>query len=463
MNAYFELLGNQQTLAGIVDSSGRGIIENAEQQSGISSNGTLTINNTANCTYGGYIRNGDFAANAASTGLLALVKSGPGTLTLIGWNCSDYTGGLTVNAGTLDYSGAGMLPGTPIAYPTGPTGPTSPAVNQPLSLHDQRRHAEHRRAFRVDRSVSDQRRHADRHGHAEQQRRLRRSRRPGRRQPGRQRSIGVTKSGPTTAVLNGMNSYTGCTTVTGGTLDTRRAQNCVLNVGGADIQSGSLVFDYAAGADPIATIQSLLKASYDGGHWDVGQFRDSTAAATGLTLGCVDNTATDQVKVMATYPGDFNLDGVVDSRDYAIWAGNVFTGSTWQQGDANYDGVVNGLDRDFWFSHLGLPPLAAAHARRRRHRRAGAGHLRSASSRPDRLADVRLAAEKARGVGIDADRAFAALLGDVRVILLDFHAKAAGDVRLNGSIVDVDSPTGHATAIRRICIDEAAAKRLERS
>jgi hypothetical protein len=40
---------------------------------------------------------------------------------------------------------------------------------------------------------------------------------------------------------------------------------------------------------------------------------------------------------------------------------------------------------------------------------------------------------------------------------------ATGDVRLNGSIVDVDPQTGHATAIRRICIDEAAAKRLERS
>ncbi|MFZ1937160.1 MAG: PEP-CTERM sorting domain-containing protein, partial [Thermoguttaceae bacterium] len=30
------------------------------------------------------------------------------------------------------------------------------------------------------------------------------------------------------------------------------------------------------------------------------------------------------------------------------------------QGDANYDGAVNGLDRDLWYSHLGLPPLAAA-------------------------------------------------------------------------------------------------------
>ncbi len=40
---------------------------------------------------------------------------------------------------------------------------------------------------------------------------------------------------------------------------------------------------------------------------------------------------------------------------------------------------------------------------------------------------------------------------------------ATGDVRLNGSIVDIDPETGHATAIRRVCIDEAAAKRLEGS
>jgi hypothetical protein len=40
---------------------------------------------------------------------------------------------------------------------------------------------------------------------------------------------------------------------------------------------------------------------------------------------------------------------------------------------------------------------------------------------------------------------------------------ASGDVRLNGSIVDVDPQTGRATAIRRICIDEAAATRLEQS
>ena len=171
--------------------------------------------------------------------------------------------------------------------------------------------------------------------------------------------IGVTKSGATLAVLTGMNSYTGRTTVAGGMLQLGpSAQSCVLNVGGADIQSGALVFDYAGASDPAATIAGLLTASYDGGLWDVGQFQDSTRRwRRGLTLGLVDDTSSHQVKVMATYPGDFNLDGVVDNLDRAIWFANAFTGSTWQQGDANYDGVVNGLDRDIWFSHVGLPPI----------------------------------------------------------------------------------------------------------
>ena len=37
---------------------------------------------------------------------------------------------------------------------------------------------------------------------------------------------------------------------------------------------------------------------------------------------------------------------------------------------------------------------------------------------------------------------------------------ATGDVRINGAIVDVDPETGRATAIRRICVDQATAKRL---
>ncbi len=358
--SYFELLGNDQTLAGLSDNVGRSVIENCEQESGINSNCTLTIDNSTDCTYSGHIRNGDLAANAASTGLLALVKSGPGKLTLSGSYCGDYSGGLTVNAGTLDYSGATTLPGTPVAYPTGPTGPTSPAAMTPcpytinggvLNIGGLSASIG---AFRINGGTLS--------GSGTLNSNAAYDVRGGRVDASLAGSaIGLSKSSPATAVLGGLNSYDGRTTVAGGTLELgAAAQNCVLSLGGADIQSGSIVFDYVGGADPVATITNLLKASCDGGRWDVGQFEDTTAAVTGLTLGMVDNTATHQVTVMATYPGDFNLDGKVDSQDLAIFYANAFTGTTWQQGDANGDGVVNGLDRDLWSSHLGLPPLAAA-------------------------------------------------------------------------------------------------------
>jgi autotransporter-associated beta strand protein len=168
------------------------------------------------------------------------------------------------------------------------------------------------------------------------------------------------KIGTGTLTLTGANVYTGLTAVAGGTLELGpNAQNCVLNVGGADVQSGKMVFDYAGVSDPATTIQSLLTASYHGGLWDVGQFKNSTAATTGLTLGWLDNGSS-AVTVMATYAGDFNLDGVADGLDRDIWFANAFSGTTWRQGDANYDGVVNGLDLDLWKAHANLPPLAGA-------------------------------------------------------------------------------------------------------
>ena len=158
---------------------------------------------------------------------------------------------------------------------------------------------------------------------------------------------GLIKYGTNRLSLSGTNNYAGRTIVAGGTLELGlSAQNCILNLGGADIQAGKIVFDYAGGADPVATIQGLLNASYDNGQWDVGQLRDTAATAMGLTLGCLDNPSTHTVTVMATYPGDFNLDGVVDNLDRSIWTANAFSGTTWQQGDANRDGRVDGLDRD---------------------------------------------------------------------------------------------------------------------
>ena len=76
---YFELYGNSQTLAGISDATGRGVIENSETESGVTASGTLTINNSADCSYNGYIRN----YVSGSTRFLA-DEDRRGTLTLSG-------------------------------------------------------------------------------------------------------------------------------------------------------------------------------------------------------------------------------------------------------------------------------------------------------------------------------------------------------------------------------------------
>ena len=114
-----------------------------------------------------------------------------------------------------------------------------------------------------------------------------------------------------------------------------------------------MVFDYNGAASPAATIQSLLTASCDGGRWDIGQFRDSTAVASGLTLGWFDDPAMHTVTVMPSYAGDFNLDGVVNDLDLGIWTANFGNGSSSQLGDVNYDGVVNGLDLDLLSQNVG--------------------------------------------------------------------------------------------------------------
>jgi hypothetical protein len=163
------------------------------------------------------------------------------------------------------------------------------------------------------------------------------------------------------ALLMGARANGAVYTVTGETLVLGpAAHNAVFNHDGADIQGGKIVFDYAGGANPTATIQGLLSDSYNGGLWDLGQFRNSTATTTGLTLGCFADASSHHVEVMATYPGDFNLDAVVDYTDQAIWFANAFTGTTWQQGDSNYDGIVNGLDLDLLRANFGSVPLASS-------------------------------------------------------------------------------------------------------
>ena len=86
------------------------------------------------------------------------------------------------------------------------------------------------------------------------------------------------------------NGYTGLTIVTGGgsLVLGPLAQNPI-SIGGADVQSGSLVFQYS-GTSPAPAIESILATSYQHNFAaGSGQIFSSTVAANGLTLGWSDD------------------------------------------------------------------------------------------------------------------------------------------------------------------------------
>jgi len=58
-----------------------------------------------------------------------------------------------------------------------------------------------------------------------------------------------------------------------------------------------------------------------------------------------------------TLPGDFDLDGDVDGRDFFIWQRNFGNqDAEYWQGDADFDGDVDGDDKEIWEQNFGQTP-----------------------------------------------------------------------------------------------------------
>jgi autotransporter-associated beta strand protein len=185
-----------------------------------------------------------------------------------------------------------------------------------------------------------------------------------------------------TVVFDGVNSYGGGTTVTGGTLvvgvsgalpngdvtitggtlqlgaGTGLAQMTSLSISGAgvlDVNNNHVILSYS-GSSPISTIAGYIKSGYNSGAWN-GPGIISTAARVptnghpyGLGYadgadGIVSGLSSSQIEVMYTLLGDANLDGLVNAADFSILAANFNqTVTGWDQGDFNYDGLVNAAD-----------------------------------------------------------------------------------------------------------------------
>ena len=97
-NSFFKLMGFNETVAGITDTSGGGVIQVAQNENlGAGVQSTLTLAGDGNYYYNGYLRNNSGSANA---GTLNITKSGTGTQTFSGTQVT-YTGTTRVQAGKL--------------------------------------------------------------------------------------------------------------------------------------------------------------------------------------------------------------------------------------------------------------------------------------------------------------------------------------------------------------------------
>ncbi len=191
------------------------------------------------------------------------------------------------------------------------------------------------------------------------------------------------------------NTYTGGTTVLGGTLDARvsnaipshtalgigRAGTVVLaantglatlsslSIAGAgtlDITNNHVIIDYAPGTQATADsdIRNDLIAGRNGGLWNgTGGIYSSIAAANPDQYavgyadgadGVVAGLSAGQIEIKYTLLGDANLDGVVSGDDFSILAGNLGKAvAGWDKGDFLYSGLVNGDDFAALVANLG--------------------------------------------------------------------------------------------------------------
>lgn len=102
--------------------------------------------------------------------------------------------------------------------------------------------------------------------------------------------------------------------------------------------------------DALAVINAMGMDSQESEvYWSYGDFDEDGAVGVGDMRMLMENLA-------GPLPGDYNVDGVVDARDYATWRDNL--GSTNPAADGDASGLVDAGDYELWRSVYGA--LSAA-------------------------------------------------------------------------------------------------------
>jgi len=284
----------------------------------------VTVNSSVN--------NFTFNGTGSIGGAASFTKTGSSTLTLNIYN--SYSGGTTINGGTLVAGISGALPAggnvvnnanlsikaKTTAGNVGGTGATTVAAGIAFSAT----------GFSQSQLVDNG-------------------------------SATITGNG-TVGLLSGAGSLTVGSASSNNTLSLA-ANGGVSSISALTIAAGSalnmnnneLIINYGAGSDPISTIDAYLTSGYNGGNWNgpgintavptvVDNLDYSLGFADGAD-GIVAGLSSGQIEVKYTLVGDLNLDGVVDGIDFATVSRYVYRfDSNWDHGDLLYQGVINGLD-----------------------------------------------------------------------------------------------------------------------
>jgi autotransporter-associated beta strand protein len=322
---------------------------------------TVTINNggqlfTINQTVGGA-----FPGVIAGTGGFALGSLSTSTLTLSGANT--YTGGTTINAGTLAYGASNVLANSGAVNVAGGTLNIG-AFNDTVGA-----------VTLTSGAISGTTGTLTGSSYAVQSGTISANLGGG--------AAALTKSTAGTVTLSGANSYSGGTTVNAGTLIA--AHSSAFGTDGLTVAAGATArmqaglgaamalstvgttgsgqFDLTNNSlvvknSSLAAVQAEIAKGFNQGAWSgTGGINSSAAAndsahvtAIGIASNAVLNRSifkgvtgldADDVLVKYTYYGDTDLNGAVSLDDFTLFLGGYQSGgTTWLRGDFDYSGLV---------------------------------------------------------------------------------------------------------------------------